>query len=426
MSASSPPADDDHESLTDAERILQRVCEFDDTNVHILQLAKAAKLNPLEDFVGLSLRRLNLRGETFSGFNLAHVDLSGSVLTGCNFSECNLSGADLSWTDCTAADFTSTILSDVATAGANFRDANFRNAKLNHVSFVNAEIDGAKFLGASSNLIRRPISGPRETVPNEIDKLSNSSLQEKIGFISKSISDTDIMSIPGNAFALSELVECLCNKHHHQRPIAIVGAGASAELYPLWQPLLIELGKTAIKRRVITTNTPQWWIEIAETDAPIAAKMITAEVGEAEFRRFVYSQFSTKYTAAGRSFTRAQGEVMLTSYKGFVTTNYDPGLLEARIRLRENPTATGYCTRLNRDKLTEWLDGSLFDKEDWPILYAHGIWDDYQSWVLDIDQYDKAYSDRLYVRVLEKLWMEERLVCIGFSFLDPWVKQMAS
>jgi len=229
-------------------------------------------------------------------------------------------------------------------------------------------------------------------------------VQEKVEVITRLMSETGIMSVAGNAFALSMLVGSLSNELHHRRPIAFVGAGASAELYPLWQPLLWELGKTAVEQGIIADDIRQEWMDIAQNDPPGAAKRIIADLGEAAFRSFIASQFCRKSADGERYFTRAHAEIILTSYKAFVTTNYDPGLLEARMRLRKNSSATGYCTRLNRDKLTGWLDGSLFDNDDCPVFYAHGIWDDCRSWVLDTDQYDEAYSDRIYTRVLEKLW----------------------
>src|SRR5689334_4239906 len=82
-----------HQSLG---RILDRLVEeaSGETPASFAALAKEAGLNPARDFVGASLREIDLRGEDLRGFDFSRADLVGSDLRGANLDGVSFSGAD--------------------------------------------------------------------------------------------------------------------------------------------------------------------------------------------------------------------------------------------------------------------------------------------------------------------------------------------
>src|SRR4051794_22624014 len=111
--------------------------------------------------------------------------------------------------------------------------------------------------------------------------------------------NTGILDVPGNAYSIASLVECLCDRERHRRPIAFIGAGASPELYPLWHQLLTDLGNTAVEQGIVTDEIRQEWMEIAKSDPPGVAKRIVSELGQAEFRNFMVTTVRRKCTSEG-------------------------------------------------------------------------------------------------------------------------------
>jgi hypothetical protein len=98
-----------------------------------------------------------------------------------------------------------------------------------------------------------------------------------------------VMRIPGNRSALGRLRELL----DAERPIAFVGAGASAGLYPLWGELLAELAEVAVERGLASDADCAAWRRIAAINPQQAARGIRDALGQQLYgevlrRRFGY------------------------------------------------------------------------------------------------------------------------------------------
>src|SRR4051794_20345828 len=76
--------------------ILDRLVEeaSGDTPASFAAPAKEAGLEPARDFVGASLREIDLRGEDLRGFDFSRADLVGADLRGANLDGVSFSGAD--------------------------------------------------------------------------------------------------------------------------------------------------------------------------------------------------------------------------------------------------------------------------------------------------------------------------------------------
>ena len=55
-----------------------------------------------------------------------------------------------------------------------------------------------------------------------------------------------------------------------------------------------------------------------------------------------------------------------------MTTNYDPGIVDARIRVRPGATSTGFTTWEDELGLDRWRSGDVFGESELPVLFAHG------------------------------------------------------
>jgi hypothetical protein len=75
---------------------------------------------------------------------------------------------------------------------------------------------------------------------------------------------------------------------------------------------------------------------------------------------------------------------------------------------RERPTVRGI------------LAGDVFtDPAGCPILWLHGYWQRPTGVVLNAGEYSTAYKPSLYRKTFERLWEQDHLVFVGFSFSDP-------
>ena len=105
------------------------------------------------------------------------------------------------------------------------------------------------------------------------------------------------------------------------------------------------------------------------------------------------------------------------AFKAVVTTNYDPGIVDARIRVRPGATATGFTTWEDELGLDRWRNGDVFGEAELPVLFAHGQHNRPDSVVLATTEYRRAYAGKL-PHVLAELVTAGHLAWLGFSFAD--------
>jgi hypothetical protein len=105
------------------------------------------------------------------------------------------------------------------------------------------------------------------------------------------------------------------------------------------------------------------------------------------------------------------------AFQAVVTTNYDPGIVDARIRVRPGTTATGFTTWEDELGLDRWRSGDVFGESELPVLFAHGHHNRPDSVVLATTEYRRAYAGKL-PQVLAELVTAGHLAWLGFSFAD--------
>lgn len=118
----------------------------------------------------------------------------------------------------------------------------------------------------------------------------------------------------------------------------------------------------------------------------------------------------------GRSWTPVQELVCRCAFRAVVTTNYDPGIMNARMRVRPDAAATGSTIWEDELGLDQWRTGDVFGESELPVLFAHGQHNQPDSVVLAATEYRRAYAGKL-PQVLARL-LDGHLAWLGFSFAD--------
>jgi hypothetical protein len=198
--------------------------------------------------------------------------------------------------------------------------------------------------------------------------------------------------------------------------VAFLGAGVSAPLYPLWNGLIAELVDAAAPRlderetatcRALARESPESVVEI-----------VRRVLGPGMFREVLRQVLRARVDPeSGRSWTVVQELVCRCAFKAVVTTNYDPGIVNARTRVRPRALATGFTTWEDELGLDRWRTGDVFGEDELPVLFAHGQHNKPDSIVLAVTEYRRAYAGKL-PEVLGRLVDSGHLVWLGFSFAD--------
>ena len=197
--------------------------------------------------------------------------------------------------------------------------------------------------------------------------------------------------------------------------VAFLGAGASAPLYPLWDGLIGELADAAAGR--LSEAEAATCRALASSSPDAVVEIVRRSLGAGVFREVLRQVLRARTDpVTGRSWTAVQELVCRCSFKAVVTTNYDPGIVNARMRIRPGAAATGFTTWEDELGLDRWRTGDVFGEDELPVLFAHGQHNRPDSVVLATTGYRRAYAGKL-PHVLARL-MDGHLCWIGFSFAD--------
>jgi tetratricopeptide (TPR) repeat protein len=201
--------------------------------------------------------------------------------------------------------------------------------------------------------------------------------------------------------------------------VAFLGAGVSRPLYPLWEGLIGELVDAAAGR--LTPKEEATCRALARENPEAVVEVIRRSLGTGVYREVLRGVLRVQTDPdSGRSWTRVQELVCRCAFKAVVTTNYDPGIVDARIRVRPTASATGFMTWEDELGLDRWRSGDVFGEAELPVLFAHGQHNRPDSVVLATTEYRRAYAGKL-PHVLGRLMDSGHLVWIGFSFADQRV-----
>jgi SIR2-like protein len=228
---------------------------------------------------------------------------------------------------------------------------------------------------------------------------------------------------PGQRPQLAEVnkpgLEALETTMAGHQGIAFLGAGASAPLYPLWDGVISELLDHA-SSWVGEKKTTQ--IRKAAREHPDAVvEIVRQHTGDRIYRRLLRETFRVRRDKdTGLTWTPLQEIIVRCPFAGVVTTNYDPGILNARIAARPGALSTSFTSWTDDAALDNWRTQDVFGDEELPILFAHGHQTQPDKMVFATKEYREAYRGKL-GRVLQQIFDVRHVVWIGFSFADKRV-----
>ena len=225
----------------------------------------------------------------------------------------------------------------------------------------------------------------------------------------------EIQSIPGNGPVLEELYKLL----ESGEAIALVGAGASAALWPLWNEFLQGFIAHILKSGKINSDEAEFFLTEAPQTPVETAQQLRNKIGEQLYFEYLYETFSDKISPhTDGAFTLTHRALLQLPIHNYLTLNYDAGLTNARDGLY--PKATTSYFFWDQEEARRIRDRNYKRQ----VLHAHGRYDRADSIILTLDDYRRAYDRRAFVRLLEDLFAYEKLLIVGFGMSDPYIKQL--
>lgn len=195
----------------------------------------------------------------------------------------------------------------------------------------------------------------------------------------------------------------------------MVGPALSAPLYPTGSELLVALVDAA--DGLLAPDIATTCRRLAATRTEAVTEFVRRELGP----RFpdILRQLLTgrRDGNTGSSWTPTQEAVCRLPVAGVVTTGFDSGLLDARMRVRPRATSTGFATWSDAESLDRWRTGNVFGDDELTIPYAHGVASRPTELVLGASDFRRAYAGRLGA-VLADLFTRAHLIWVGFGPSD--------
>jgi hypothetical protein len=199
--------------------------------------------------------------------------------------------------------------------------------------------------------------------------------------------------------------------------VAFLGAGSSSPLYPLWAGVISDLVNAAIELG-LEEHKAATCRALAGEQPDTVVEMLRRQLGTTRYQAVLRETFRVRRDPeSGRTWTPTQELVCRCPFRAVVTTNYDSGIVDARMRVRPRASGTGFASWTDELALDRWRTGEVFGDDELPVLFAHGHHNQPEAMVLAATEYRRAYAGKL-SRVLAAMMDAWHLVWIGFSFTD--------
>jgi tetratricopeptide (TPR) repeat protein len=205
--------------------------------------------------------------------------------------------------------------------------------------------------------------------------------------------------------------------------VAFLGAGSSAPLYPLWAGVIAELIDSAVDQG-LPEDAAATCRALAGERPDSVVEVLRGHLGVPQYQAALRMVFRVRRDPeSGRTWTPTQELICRCPFKAVVTTNYDPGIVDARMRVRPNAVGTGFSSWTDELELDRWRTGEVFGDQELPVLFAHGRHNQPEAIVLATTEYRRAYAGKL-ARVLAQMADAWHLVWVGFSFADQRINSV--
>ncbi len=216
------------------------------------------------------------------------------------------------------------------------------------------------------------------------------------------------------------VLEKLCKLLDKGEAIAFVGAGASANPWPLWDNFLEGMVKYALDHGKINHDEADFFIKEAPSTQLETAQNLRNRLEDKLYFRYLTDTFKDKTSSkTGGAYTPVHKALLQLPIQNYLTLNYDAGLTNARTALYPEATTTYFFW--DQEEARQILNNTDYKKL---VLYAHGRHDRSDSIILTIDDYRRVYDTGIYTRTLNKLLTAKSLIFVGFGLSDPYIRQL--
>ncbi len=228
--------------------------------------------------------------------------------------------------------------------------------------------------------------------------------------------EKEIRVVPDNGPVLEELGNLL----EAREAIALVGPGASAQLWPLGKEFLRGLIERTQQCGKLN-QTEAGFIQKEAVQTPLeTAQQLRNKLGDKLYFEYLQEVFSDKTSdQTGEAFTTSQQALLQLPIQNYLTLNYDAGLTNARAYLYPRAVTSYYFW--DQEEVRNILRTNGFKRL---ILHAHGRYDRAGSIILTLDDFRRAYNYAPFVRLLDNLFVLKRLIIVGFELNSPYIKQL--
>ena len=205
--------------------------------------------------------------------------------------------------------------------------------------------------------------------------------------------------------------------------IGFLGAGVSAPAYPLWTPLINELVEAAEGEGLDSSAAATCRAQAAlQPDAVV--EILRQRMGASRYEGLLRWLFRVRRDPiTGRSWNAKHEAICRLKLRGLITTNYDPGIVDARTWVRQRASSTEFTSWSDDGGLERWITGDVLKEVELPVLFAHGYHSRPSEIVLAASDYRRAYAGRL-GDYLAQVFRSGHIAWIGFSFGDPQINAL--
>lgn len=225
----------------------------------------------------------------------------------------------------------------------------------------------------------------------------------------------EIEDIPGNG----PVLERLCHILEKGEALALVGAGCSAELWPLCHDFLQGLIEYNKKYRIISPEDAKNFRKEILQDPLKIAQQLRYKMSDPLYFEYFHNIYSDKVSAqTGGCFTLAQQALLQLPIRNYLTMSYDAGLTNARAALFPKATTSYYFWDQEETKRI------LNESYKLLVLHVHGRYDRNDSIILTKNDYERFYRNDTFIHFLDHIFASATVLIVGFSLNDPYVTQL--
>ncbi|MEV6299131.1 trypsin-like peptidase domain-containing protein [Actinoplanes sp. NPDC051861] len=206
--------------------------------------------------------------------------------------------------------------------------------------------------------------------------------------------------------------------------VAVLGPRTAMPLYPARRQTVADLVEGAVEHGLDEQAAAECraFVESARPDQAIARvrELLDLDSYQAVVREAMRPR---RNPDTGRTWTPIQELICRWALRGVLTTTFDPGIVDARMRVRPYASGTGFTSWIDDAGLRRWSKGRVFEDVELPVLYGNGHHNQPDSLLLVESDLKNVYGGRL-APVLRRLIDDEHVVWLGFDHSDGHLTTM--